>query len=128
MRFRDRRATEQGVTLIECILAVVIVGGALVVGLDLMGAHAASVRNQGETLWAELVLANELELVRTDPYDLLESRAFDVDSVNADYEVSRVVAAAGANCVSVQVIVRWVKDSGDVVSRELTTFRCKGGT
>ncbi|MGE3163842.1 MAG: hypothetical protein AB7O52_02985 [Planctomycetota bacterium] len=114
--------------MIECVLAILIVGGALVVGIELMGAHASAVEGQDAALAAELSLLNEVEKVRLEDYDTLATTTFAPDSDYPDVEVCHEVESWSAKCSTVRCVVRWRKPSGEYVTRSVTTLRCEGVT
>ncbi len=116
----------QGVTLIECVLAIVITGTTLVAGLEIFGHHQVAAAHK-ESAWEALqYLGNEAERVRALDFDQLQSTSFEPLAENPDYEVQYAVVDVDSTCRRVTITIRWTSMSGSFSRRSLRTFRCEG--
>lgn len=80
---------QRGLTLFECLAAVVILGVAVVAALTLFDAHSANALEIDDRDEALRLLQRELDLTSLVPYDALGSTSWQTVDTNDDY-VSRL--------------------------------------
>ena len=121
-----RSPTERGVTLLECVAAIAIVGTAVVAGLEMFGSHQVVAAGE-EWAWEALrYLGSEAERVRVEDYEQLQTTTFAPLAENPNYEIRYVVDQTSASCRRVTIEVRWTALSGLYDRRSLVAFRCEG--
>ncbi|MEM7168478.1 MAG: type II secretion system protein [Planctomycetota bacterium] len=115
-----------GVTLLECVVAIAVLGTAVVAGLEMLGSHQAAAARE-ESIWkALLVLDNETEKIKVSHYDQLATTAFTVSADDPAYDVRWIVNQETVSCRRVTIEVRWASPSGRYDRRSLEVVRCEG--
>ncbi|MEM7261975.1 MAG: type II secretion system protein [Planctomycetota bacterium] len=114
-----------GFSLIEALVALVVLGTAILVGLELLGAQSFQELDTSNALRAETVISRELEKVRSSKFSTLSSTGFLPDDNYAGLWVRRTVAVVDATTRDVRIDVRWQGASENYVTRSAVTFRCK---
>lgn len=115
----------RGFSLIECVIAIALIGSSIIAGLELMEAQATQEYDTVNGLRAETILGRELELVRSSTMSTLTSSGYSADARHPEFDVRKTVQAVDANTREVQIHVRWTNSRGTVSTRSVVTFRCE---
>ncbi len=115
---------QSGLTLVECMIALVLLSTAIMAGLEMLEFHSTvSVRNV-QAVRAVTILGREMEIVRASRFDTLDTRGAFPAPRDPDFRVSRVVTPVDASTREVTVTVDWTED-GHARYRRATTYRNK---
>lgn len=116
-----------GFSLLECLVATIILGTSILIGIELMGAQASQEYDAVNTLKAETILGRQFEIVRAAKFASLETTGFSADSKHPDFQARRVVTSVNTSLREVLIEVRWTGSSGNTVTKSIVTFRSKAG-
>ncbi|MEM7263739.1 MAG: hypothetical protein AAF488_17255 [Planctomycetota bacterium] len=112
---------QEGLTLIECAVAIAVLATAIVTGLSLIEARYVASSDQGLSMVGAHLLTRELELVRSTPYEKVESRALSPCSVDSRFDTSWAVTDLSPGSRTVVVTVQWTAGSRTALFRGETT-------
>lgn len=116
------RTAQSGLTLIEAIAASGILAAAVVAGLELFSlqqsVHADGVAWSRATLFAN----RELERIRSEEFESLETSPWEAVEEDPSFESSNVVSSVDSRLKQVEVRVRWQTQRGTRQATSSVTF------
>ena len=114
--------------LIECLAAIVITGGGLVVGLTMFTARQESYNDQKLEWTAIRVLQREMEQVRNITFASLDNRGVLPARESPDHMVERLITIVDPTTRNVTVRVSWTSSSGRARAATLVTVMTEAGS
>lgn len=121
----SRRSRSAGFTLLECVVAIAIIGGGIVAGLELTTTQMTINERSLQTSEAQFHLERELELVRLQVFDALKTTDFAAVPEDPSYEIRRVITEVDAYTKIVQLEVRYFRSA--LRTDTLSLIRCRAG-
>ncbi len=115
----------RGFSLIECIVAMTILGTSVVAALELFGAQASFNLDAERRIHAYWVLNRHAETIRASRFDSLSSTAWRIDDKYTGMETRRVVTAIDANTKEILMEVRWTNSRGGTSADSAESYRCR---
>ena len=115
----------EGVTLIECVAAIAILGTAVVAGLQLFGLHASTAAATEAGSVAHRYLGREFERMLATEFDALSSSDFVPVAEDSNYETSWLMKSVSNERREMRIDIRWNTPHGTVASRSVNAFRCR---
>ncbi|MEM7261489.1 MAG: prepilin-type N-terminal cleavage/methylation domain-containing protein [Planctomycetota bacterium] len=112
-----------GFSLLECLVAVIILGLSIMIGIELMGAQASQEYDAVNSLKAETILGRHFEIVRASKFASLETTDFNPDSKHSDFQARRVVSNVNSSLKEILIEVRWIGSTDHAVTKSIVTFR-----
>ena len=113
------RASRAGFTLLEVMMAVLVLGTALVALVRMLSLGRMSAEADGKRVVALSILRNEAALVRARGYQNLTSLAAAPVESDTDYSRSIAVTNAGSGLKEVTVTVSWESPTGRTASESI---------
>lgn len=120
-----KKRTQSGITLIECIACIVILGTAVISGLSLAGVHSEVVNTDELKVLASRFLQRELELLEGSSYSVIESTAATTVDEDPRYSIAHTVVERSGMYKEVTITISWLSQNGIAQTESLTTLRCK---
>lgn len=115
---------QAGVTLFECIVALIIIGTSILAGLTLLETRRTVSTDGQLALEAHRFLQRAYEEGHVLGYDGVVADDFAPVPENPDYELRRQVTDLNADTRQVTIEIRWSTATGQLRSESLTTLFC----
>ncbi|MEM7165145.1 MAG: hypothetical protein AAF581_06745 [Planctomycetota bacterium] len=119
------RERQRGISLLESMAAVVILGTGMVAGIGLFRVQSVAVAQKNAYLGAQQHLRNELEALRARPFAELKSTPSTATEADSDYLISTVVTTLEPGVARVDTSVSWMSSTGQAPQITVTIIRCE---
>ena len=122
---RTRQKPEAGLTLIECLACIVILGTAVVAGVSLTGIQAEVVAGDELNVLATRFLQRELEYLDGVDYEAIVEQTPTAVPEDGRFYVSCDIHETAKTYKEITLTIEWSSQNGVKQTETLSTLRCK---
>ncbi|MEM7164854.1 MAG: hypothetical protein AAF581_05280 [Planctomycetota bacterium] len=116
---------QHGISLIECLACIAILGTAVVSGLSLASVQSQVVTSDELTVLANRYLKREFEHCQGTHYAAIDTTAATTVDEDSRFAISYTVTERSSMYKEVTISIAWLSESGVARTESLTTLRCK---